>query len=118
MPGGPATTNRYLLETRLLASLCCLLLLLPVLNVRVIVSGPTRQESEESRQPTEEERSSQDSIDSRGGHRRHGERLTTGTLTIGRGANGYRSAAVYSPFADLARAEHQLRNGVGGPLRC
>ena len=95
--------------------MCCLLLLLPILNVRLIVSGPIGQEWEESRQPTEEERSSEDSIDARSGQRRQGEQLTTGTLTLSRGANNCRTPAVYSFFAEIARSEHQLRNGVGGP---
>jgi hypothetical protein len=102
---------------RFLAPLCCLLLLLPVLNVRLMVPGSSRQETEESRQPTEEERSSEDSIDGRG-HRRHVERSAAITLHIGRGMNSCRVQAVFSPIADPAPVEHQLRNGVGGPLRC
>ena len=109
--------QRWLLGTRVLAPLCCLLLLLPVLNVRLIVAGSTIQESEESRQPTEEERSSEVSIDARCGHRRV-EQLTAATLTVSRGANSCRVPAPYSPFAVPERAEHRLRNGVGGPLRC
>src|SRR5688500_1090006 len=106
-----------LLGTRVLAASCCLLLLLPVLNVRLIVSGTTAQEWEGSRQPTEEERSSEVSIDARCSHRRV-EHLTAATLHVGRGANSCRPSATFSPFAAPERAEHRHRNGVGGPLRC
>src|SRR5687767_4633131 len=108
----------WLLGSRILAPFCCLLLLLPVLNVRMIVSSSTMQESEESRQPTEEERSSEDSIDARNGHRRCVEQVTAVALLVGRGGGSCRISATSSPSSASERAEHRLRNGVGAPLRC
>jgi hypothetical protein len=94
------------------------LLLLPVLNVRLIVSSSSVQGSEESRQPTEEERSSEDSIDARNGHRRCVEQVTAVALLVGRGSSSCRASATTSSSSATERAEHRLRNGVGAPLRC
>jgi hypothetical protein len=105
--------------TRVLAALCCLLLLAPVLSVRAVVAVQrwNVQESEESRPASEEERSSEDPIDPRSSSRRYLENLTSGPARPGiRGASSCRLAG--RPVASFERAEHELRNGIGGPLRC
>jgi hypothetical protein len=101
---------------RVLAGLCCLLLLLPALNVRpILLRASSLQESEESRQPTEEERSSEDTLDVRSGARRWVDLPKSGHISLfARGASSCRLAA----NSLMARAEHRLRNGVGAPLRC
>jgi hypothetical protein len=108
---------------RVLACVCCLLLLLPVLSIRTLVQvqRSNLQESEESRQPTEEERSAEDPIDSRSPGRRTSEHKAHCSVAGSRGAGNCGYSAGYphgSPFAAITRVEHQLRNGVGGPLRC
>jgi hypothetical protein len=111
-------------SVRLSVGLCCLLLLLPMVPLRASlqVQRSVEQESEESREPTEEERPSEDAIDGRSFGRRPTE------LTVSRSLRTALLKLVASgPLSRAARQSHldrtpcgelEFRNGVGGPLRC
>ncbi len=103
---------------RAIVALCCLLLLLPVLNVQAAnVARTFGQESEESRQPSEEERPAEDPLEVRHLSRRAAEPIGSRVLAVPRGANSCPMPT--GPLIGIARARgrHELRNGVGGPLR-
>jgi hypothetical protein len=111
------------LAARLVAILCCLLVLLPAITVRVLVQRSVLQETtEESRQTNEEERASEDLIAMRShGRRTREECRTSPPLVSHRGASscGHSNGRSQNTlFLSSMRVEHQLRNGVGAPLRC
>jgi hypothetical protein len=103
--------------TPVLVALCSLLLLLPVFNGSI--AGPIRSinsESEESRQPCEEERSSENSIQHRLQAGRTVEQRSADRTAAGRcGVTRCRPAG---RAGLIPPAEHRFRNGCGAPLRC
>jgi hypothetical protein len=105
----------------MMAGLCCLLLLLPVFGSLVVVQQFGLPE-EESRQTSEEERTSESPIAARSHSRRAGEEARLHSCVVGNrgvGNRGYSAGHSHgSPFTAIAGVEHQLRNGIGTPLRC
>ena len=104
-------------------TLCCLLLLLPTVcgTTSVLVQRSYEQETEESRVPTEEERSSEISIDPRASGRRGSDLAMTRYLAascLKVSKSGLVDFAGCSLSSRVTPGEHELRNGVGGPLRC
>lgn len=99
--------------------LCCLLLLLPMLIAPVPMQRAYETESEESRQPAEEERSSEAALDPGATGGRRCVRLAEArhaTANDRPRASGHSSSS--SLFVIGSAAEHRSRNGIGGPLRC
>lgn len=98
--------------------LCCLLLLLPMLIAPAPMQRAYETESEESRQPAEEERSSEAALNPRPtGGRRFVRTAETRQATANYRTRG-NSNCSSGALALLAPSEHQFRNGIGGPLRC
>jgi hypothetical protein len=111
---------RRCLSARLAAAVCCLLVLLPTLNVRsiVIASRTSLEELNEESRPSSEDESEDLLLTSATGRRLRDECGGTAShcaLMCGLPAGvscGTASAGALLP------AEHQLRNGFGAPLRC
>ncbi len=120
---GVGLTGRVL-TARVLALLCCLLVVQPALSVRVLVQCSMLLEStEEPRQTSEEERATEDLIAPRShGRRTHEEFKSSPPLACHRGGNhcGRSAGRGHATLHRSAstRGEHHLRNGVGAPLRC
>jgi hypothetical protein len=107
----------YCWNTHVLVAVCSLLLLAPVVNGRMVGPvGSLNSESEEPRQPCEEERSSENLIQ----HRLHGSRtLQQGSVDrTGTGTRGVTRCRPASRAGLIPPTEHRFRNGVGTPLRC
>lgn len=106
-----------------MALFCCLLLLAPMVCARCVVlvrTSLTQESTEESRETNEEERTSEDAADPRSHARRvHDEGKPCSTLaSICGAARGSSLASLSRRSIAASRAEHELRNGLGSPLRC
>lgn len=110
---------------RCLAVFCGLLLLLPALGIRPVLSlqrATARELAEQSRPLNEEERSSEDALEARLGGRRQLERRKLGRIVCSHrcamlGAQAAPVSCGFS-FATASRSEMHLRNGCGASLRC